>query len=157
MQGMQPAELDPERLVDTIAATVKRFQHETGITARFICNVDRVPLPPRTCRELSHVALEALVNVRKHSGASQVKVTLTLEGPVCVLSIDDNGEGFGFNGLLSQDDAAYEHVGPRVMRDRVRLVGGTIRIVSSQRRGTDPSGAHLTISIPLASGYAVAG
>jgi signal transduction histidine kinase len=157
MQGMQPAELDPDRLVDTIAGTVQRFQHETGISARFIANVDRLPLPPRSCRELAHVVQEALVNVRKHSGASQVKVTLTRENGVCLLSIDDDGGGFPFSGRLTAHDAAYEQVGPRVIRERIRRIGGDLSVVSAQRRDNAPSGARLAISIPLPDKYAIAG
>jgi len=157
MHGMQPMELDPNHFVDTVAATIKRFQHETGIATRFITNVDRMPLPPRSCREIAHVVHEALVNIRKHADASQVKVALTLNANACVLSIDDDGEGFQFTGLLTQNDAAYEQVGPRVIRDRVRLVGGELQVVSAPRRGDAPSGAHITISIPLADGYAIAG
>jgi signal transduction histidine kinase len=157
MQRMQPPELDPEQLVDTIAATVKRFQHETGINSRFISNVDRIALPPRACREIAHVVQEALVNVRKHSDASQVRVSLTRSDGGCTLSIDDDGAGFPFTGLLTQHDAAYDQIGPRVIRERVRLIGGEISVVSAQRRGTAPSGARLTITIPVPHGYAIAG
>jgi two-component system nitrate/nitrite sensor histidine kinase NarX len=156
MQGMQPAELEPDRLVETIAGTVRRFQHETGIRASFIANVDRVPLPPRACRELAHVVQEALINVRKHSGASQVKVALTHERGTCLLSIDDDGAGFPFSGRLTPKDSAYETIGPRIIGERVRRIGGDLSVVSAQRRGTAPSGARLTISIPL-NDYAIAG
>jgi signal transduction histidine kinase len=157
MQRMQPPELDPDRLVDTIAGIVQRFQHETGIGARFITNVDRLPLPPRACRELAHVVQEALVNVRKHSGAAQVKVGLTHEGGVCLLSIDDDGRGFPFSGRLTAQDAAYEQSGPRVIRDRVHRIGGDLTVVSVPRRGSASSGARLTVSIPLTDKYAIAG
>jgi len=157
MHGMQPSDLEPEHLVDAIAATVKRFQHDSGISARFVSNIDRLALPPRACRELTHVVHEALVNVRKHSRASEVKVSLTLDGGACVLSVADDGDGFAFSGLLTEQDAAFERIGPRVIRDRVRLIGGQLRVVSAPRRGTGPSGAHLLVTIPIADGYAIAG
>jgi len=157
MQQMQPLELDPDRLIDTIAAGVKRFQHETGITARFITDLDRLPLPPRACRELARVVQEALVNVRKHSGAAHVFVRLTRDGDICRLSIDDDGCGFPFSGQLFQHDHAYDRVGPRVIRERVRLIGGEIDVESAPASGQGPSGARINVRIPLVDTYAVAG
>jgi signal transduction histidine kinase len=152
MQQLQPTYLDPERLIDTLADIVCRFQYETGITARFITDFDRVDLPPLACREVTRVVQEALVNVRKHSGARTVFVRFTCDDSVCRLSIDDDGRGFPFAGRLSNADHEWAHMGPRVIKERVRLLGGEIAVESAPNQGS-----RLDISIPLGNRYAFTG
>jgi signal transduction histidine kinase len=136
MQQMKPLDLRPDELVDTLAGFVQRFQRETGITARFVTRLDRVPLAPRACQEVARILNEALVNVRKHSGASNVSVRLTTADGDCRLSIDDDGRGFPFD---------TSRKGPLVIKERVRLLGGHMTIESEPGRG-----ARLEIAVPLA-------
>ena len=96
--------------MNTIADVVQRFERETGITARFITPFDRIDLPARACGEVARVVQEALVNVRKHSGARNVFVRLAVADGVCRLAIDDDGRGFPFAGRLTPAD--QEHTAP---------------------------------------------
>jgi signal transduction histidine kinase len=152
MQQLQPTYLAPERLIETLADIVYRFQYETGITARFITDFDKVDLPPLACREVTRVVQEALVNVRKHSGARTVFVRFTVDDGVCRLSIDDDGRGFPFAGRLSKADHEWAHMGPRVIKERIRLLGGEIAVESAPNQGS-----RLDISIPLGNRYAFTG
>jgi signal transduction histidine kinase len=146
MQRLTPLELPPELLMDTIADVVQRFQRDTGITARFITPFDRLDLPPRACREVTRVVQEALVNVRKHSGARNVVVRLTADDGACQLSIDDDGRGFAFAGRFSQADLEHSRLGPWVIRERVRLLGGKVVVESDPGHGT-----RIEVSFPLAT------
>jgi signal transduction histidine kinase len=152
MQQMQPAELAPERLIDTLADLVQRFQYETGIRARFMSQFERIDLSPRACREVTRMVQEALVNVRKHSGANSVSVRLTCSDGVCRLAIDDDGRGFPFTGRLSLNDVEFGRQGPRVIKERVRLLGGELAVESAPNQG-----ARIAISIPLTGPYAIPG
>src|ERR1039457_1771560 len=76
MQAMKSFEVNADRLLGFISATVARFRRETGIAAEFVSEVERVDLPPLVCRELARIVQESLVNVRKHSGAHHVLVRL---------------------------------------------------------------------------------
>ena len=144
MQQMRPLELDPDKLVDALGDFVQRFQRETGIAARFITQLDRVALPPRACREVARIVQEALVNVRRHSGARNVFVRLSAVNGDCRLSIDDDGCGFPFSGRLSQADLDAARKGPLVINERVRLLGGALTVESDPGRG-----ARLEIAVPL--------
>jgi signal transduction histidine kinase len=144
MQQMRPLELDPDKLVDALADFVQRFQRETGIAARFVTQLDRVALPPRACREMARIVQEALVNVRRHSGARNVFVRLSTVNGDCRLSIDDDGCGFPFSGRLSQADLDAARKGPLVINERVRLLGGALTVESDPGRG-----ARLEIAVPL--------
>ena len=56
--------------------TVERFQRETGISARFVTDLEELDMPQRVCREILRIVQEGLVNVRKHSGARHALVRL---------------------------------------------------------------------------------
>ena len=146
MQRLTPLELPPEQLMDTIADVVQRFQRDTGISARFITPFDYLDLPPRACREVTRVVQEALVNVRKHSGARNVVVRLGASDGACQLSIDDDGRGFAFAGRFSQADLERSRLGPWVIRERVRLLGGKVVVESDPGHGT-----RIEVSFPLAA------
>ncbi len=144
MQQMKPLELDADRLVDALGEFVARFQRETGIRARFVTQLDRVPLSPKACREVARIVNEALINVRRHSGARNVCVRLETVDGSCRLSIDDDGRGFSFAGRMSHAELGATRKGPVVIEERVRLLGGELTIESDPGRG-----AKLEIAVPL--------
>jgi len=146
MHQMKPLELGPHQLVDALEDSVQRFQRETGISARFVTQLDRVALTPRACREMAQILHEALVNVRRHSGARNVFVRLTAVNGDCRLSIDDDGCGFPFAGRFSQADLEATRKGPLVIKERVRLLGGELTIESDPGRG-----ARLEIAVPISA------
>jgi two-component system NarL family sensor kinase len=95
---------------------------------------------------MARIVHEALVNVRRHSGARNVFVRLATVNGDCRLSIDDDGCGFPFTGRFSQADLEAGRKGPLVIKERVRLLGGQLTIES------DPGhGARLEIAVPLSS------
>jgi len=144
MQQMRPLDLDSDKLVDALADFVQRFERDTGIGARFVTQLDRVALTPRACREVARILEEALVNVRRHSGARNVYVRLSTVNGDCRLSIDDDGCGFPFRGRLSQADLDASRKGPMVINERVRQIGGALTVESDPGRG-----ARLEIAVPL--------
>jgi signal transduction histidine kinase len=94
-----------------------------------------VDVPKRLPEPLSLAAYrvfqEALQNVLRHSQTSRLEVSLTVEGRDLVLRVKDHGLGFdaesanqtGGLGLLS-------------MRERLRMIGGTLLIQSEIGKGT---------------------
>jgi signal transduction histidine kinase len=144
LQEMHPIEVNGDQLVDLLADFVQRFQRETGINARLITQLDRVPLPPRACREMARILSEALINVRRHSGASHVFVRLSEENGGCHLSIEDDGRGFPFSGRRSEKDLEASREGPFVITQRIRAMGGKLTVES------DPGhGARLEVAVPV--------
>lgn len=143
MQQMRVEDVPPDHLVHSLAAAVDRFRRDSGIDAQFVADVDEVPLSPRACRELFRVVQEALVNVRKHSGARHALVRLGAADGGTTLVVDDDGCGFPFQGSLSHAELEARRCGPTVIRDRIRSIGGSLTIASV--RGV---GSTLTVTIP---------
>jgi signal transduction histidine kinase len=143
MQQMKPLDLDPRRLPDFLAESVDRFRRDTGIRASFVSDLREISLSPRIGLELARIAQEALVNVRKHSGAVNVIVRLSLENGTGRLVVDDDGRGFDFAGRLSQAELDAARKGPVIIKERVRSIGGQLSIESAPGRG-----ARLEITFP---------
>lgn len=144
MHQMRPLKIDSRNVLQAILDIVERFRRETGMHVQFVSRVEEVALSPRTCQELARVVQEALVNVRRNSGASNVVITLSRAGRDCRLTIDDDGRGFDFEGRLGQDALDAIRKGPIVIKERVRQVGGTLAIDSSPG-----AGSRLEITIPV--------
>ncbi len=79
------------------------------------------------------IAQEALVNVRKHSGAKKVRVTLDPRGDGLLVRIDDDGVGFTPDPVAVSPNG---HMGLTTMRERAELAGGWCRVDSSRGHGT---------------------
>jgi signal transduction histidine kinase len=146
MLQMKPLELNPRRLQDFLVDLVERFRRETGIAAHFVSELEEIPLRPRACSELGRIVQEALANVRKHSGARHVLVRVTAQDGYWKVVIDDDGRGFPFAGRLDQAALDAARVGPLVIKERVRSMGGQLTIESSPEHG-----ARLEITLPRAT------
>jgi two-component system NarL family sensor kinase len=143
MQQLSSIEVRPHQLVELLATMVARFYRETGIHAQFTSALDEVDLTPRACRELVRIVQEALINVRRHSGAQRALVHLAAENGHVRLTVDDDGRGFGFAGRVHHRQLEPEWRGPRVIQERVRSLGGDLTIDSRPGRG-----ARLEIVVP---------
>jgi len=143
MQQMRPVEVGPGQLLDHLSDVVERFRTDSGISAQFVCGFDEVDLPSRVCRELVRIVQEALVNVRKHSGALNVLVRLTMAQGKWMLSVEDDGRGLGFSGRMSLAELDAGRSGPRIIKERVRVLGGDLQVESQPGQG-----CRLEITLP---------
>ncbi len=143
MQQMKSLDVDSRRLLGFLGDTVERFQRETGISARFISELEEVNMPQQVCREIARIVQEGLVNVRKHSRARQVLVRLGTSHNRWKLVIEDDGCGFPFTGRLSHVELDALGSGPVVIKERVRLIEGELAVESVPGRGS-----RLEISVP---------
>jgi signal transduction histidine kinase len=141
MQQMKP--VDPATLNRVLAEMVERFQRETGVSARYISTVENVEMPQRACREVVSIVQEGLANVRKHSAARHALVRFDERNTGWRLTIEDDGRGFPFAGRYTQSELEAMGKGPRIMMERVRLIGGELTVESDPSRGSG-----LEVSIP---------
>ena len=90
---------------------------------------------------LLRVAQECLTNIREHSGADQVRLTITA-GPTKVeATIEDNGRGFEVDAAL-RDSARRGRMGLIGIMERIRLLGGFCDIQS-----TPGAGCRIALSV----------
>jgi signal transduction histidine kinase len=143
MQQMKPIDLSPHQLLDFLAESVDAFRRESGIAASFVSDLDEVDLAAPICQEVARIAREALVNIRKHSGAQNVVMRFEYSDRSWMLIVDDDGHGFDFSGRLSQAELDAARKGPVIIKERVRSIGGELTIESTKGRG-----ARLEIRLP---------
>jgi signal transduction histidine kinase len=111
------------RLVET--------EHCADLEARFSIFGAYRPLPPGTEREILRIAQEAIHNVKKHAGATQMKVQLAYRTAEIALEVQDDGQGFATN-----ETPEPGHYGLTGMRERATMIGGTLEITSEPGNGT---------------------
>jgi signal transduction histidine kinase len=143
MQQLKSMDVDSRRLLGFLRDTVERFQRETGILAEFHSTVGELDMPQPVCREVARIVQEALVNVRKHSGAGQVLVQMAENNETWSISVEDDGMGFPFSGKLSDEELESARKGPVIIKERVRLLEGQLAIESIPGHGS-----RLQISVP---------
>jgi len=124
-----------------VASFCNDFSRQHGIAAKLVPEGDLKRIPETVCFTLFRVLQEALSNVAKHSGADWVTVTLGVHGDHAVLRVTDDGRGF--------EIASDRGLGLISMRERLRLVGGTMRVNSSPLQGTE---VEAIVPIPICKG-----
>jgi signal transduction histidine kinase len=127
------AELTPTALNDgSLQAAIQRqcdrLSAENGIAATIRVDGELPPLGMATDVVLLRAAQEAFANIRKHSQANTVTVTLSPVERGVRLSVADNGIGL--------DDELTEGFGLRGMRTRAAQVGGIMSVTPTPGGGT---------------------
>jgi two-component system, NarL family, sensor histidine kinase YdfH len=121
----------PASLPEALRAKAERFTQATGIPCELSLVLgDTVP-SPQTGDHLLSVLSEALVNITRHAQASRVWVKLEAKNNHVELEIRDNGQGFH-----PEIETGGGHYGLLGMRERARLVGGSMEIESGTGQGT---------------------
>ncbi len=127
--------LESMGLIPTLADIVHQFGRTTGIRAEFLVADGQIKLSPLAELHLMRIVQEALVNVKRHANARKVEVVFTADGGWAQVTIKDNGRGF--NPVIYQRESGDgQHVGLKVMKERVEAVGGTMSIESGHQAGT---------------------
>lgn len=97
-------------------------------------------LSARKSRQLLYVVREALNNVEKHAGASNVDIHLQWSATAFVLTVRDDGRGF------EPQSHADHRYGMTIMEERSQAINAKLLITSAPGEGTT-----LTLSLPLAN------
>jgi signal transduction histidine kinase len=127
--------LDDFGLAPTLARYLQGFQEATGITVEYM--VDGIgELPDDVELALFRVAQECMENVRKHSGATEARLSLQRQNGNVKLSVADSGRGI--------PDQSERGIGLAGMRERVEAVGGIIQV-----GGAANGGVQVEASIPV--------
>jgi len=135
---LHPAVLEHLGLVTALESYISNFNLEEHIEVKLNAEIgaERIPFQVSIC--LYRVAVEALRNVSRHSGATSAAISLTRSDDMIELQVSDSGKGFdvetfkngGGLGLIS-------------IEERLRLLQGSCEIYSAPGRGT-----RLVVTVP---------
>lgn len=104
------------------------------------------PLDDRSSDMLSYdicfIVQEALVNAARHAEASEARVAVAPENGQVLVVVSNNGRGFPFQGDYDHRRLDDLQLGPVMLKERVKSLGGTLFIHSNA------AGARLDIRLP---------
>lgn len=141
---LRPSLLDNLGLISALRSQVQAFQKRTGVHASFAHTGEKRREDPTIELALYRIAQEALTNVAKHAGATEVRIRLISRPNRLCLRIRDNGRGFDTEAVLDSRQKHRESWGLLGMQERVSLIGGHFFIRSRENVGT-----VIQICIPL--------
>ncbi len=132
-RDLRPALLDELGLEAALGRFARELAAQSGVAIDVLAR-----LPERSPRNVEvviyRVVQESLTNVVRHAEAENASVIITAERERVHLIIEDDGKGFDLAKLSTTD-----HVGLAGMRERLELLGGSLRIESTLGRGTTVS------------------
>jgi signal transduction histidine kinase len=136
MQGLRPVDLDAsDQLPEVLVTMVERFSRDAGIAAHVAAVGSTATLPLRVAIGIVRIVQEALVNVRKHSGAAHVSVRLERHADAWVLRVEDDGRGFEFSGRRTGVELVRTLAGPSMIVERAQALGATLSVESRPGAG----------------------
>lgn len=128
--SLRPPTVSSQSLEDLIRNEVEKLTRDLAIKVRFQVFGSQPLFTTDVKQALYRIAQEALSNVRKHSQATEVQITLNYSERSVSLCVQDNGIGFDSQAQFEQS------FGITCMRERARMFGGVVNVHSERGKGT---------------------
>jgi signal transduction histidine kinase len=142
IQGLRPPLLEEIGLKRSLAWLCQELSEETNIEVEHHINIENARTTPEIEFAIYRISQEAISNAKKHSGATRLSYDLQAKSGRLRLTISDNGRGFV--PVRQERLRTAGKMGLLGIRERVRLLKGTLDLVSAPGDGTT-----LKIAIPL--------
>ena len=141
VDGLRPPALDQLGLVSALRQRAEEHRVPGGgrMTWTVEADDDVEPLPAAVEVAAYRIALEAVTNALRHSGAEHCTVSLAREDGILLLRVRDAGRG-----LAAERRAG---VGLTSMRERAEELGGTCTVTSDAR------GTLVEVRLPIREGH----
>lgn len=141
MARTRPAALREGNLADAVGELRDDLHRRYGLLVRLRWPAQGRRLPLATAVTAYRFFQESLLNVVKHAEEPRARLELAFDGDTLRARVSDDGPGF--DPALVRADRG-RHLGLGLLRERVRLAGGTLVVDSS------PGGpTAVTLSLPL--------
>jgi signal transduction histidine kinase len=143
---LHPPLLDEMGLAPALRWYVEGFAERSKIAVDLKCSKEFGRLPREVETAIFRIVQECLINIHRHSGSATAAVQIAwLDGQVR-LEITDHGKGISPQMRDQMESGGTVGVGVRGMRERVRQLGGSLKI-SSDDAGT---GTRIVVRLPAA-------
>jgi signal transduction histidine kinase len=136
---LHPPLLEEVGLASAIPWYAGGFAERSGVKVELDLPEQMERLAPVVELVLFRVLQESLTNIHRHSKGQLAKIRLRVDDKTATMSVEDNGTGFIANNGMAQKAG----VGVASMRERVRELGGELRVVSG------PNGTKVEAMVPL--------
>ncbi|MEW6289643.1 MAG: PAS domain S-box protein [Thermodesulfobacteriota bacterium] len=141
-------DLSPSILEDLgLTIAVRRLVESSVSLYNITCSLDMTELDDLFSRDqkitVYRIVQECLTNIAKHSQASHVWITLRRQEDSFFFEVKDDGQGFDVQKAFGRNHPQHG-LGLSAMNERVRMLGGSLEVLSSKGKGTT-----ISFSIPL--------
>jgi signal transduction histidine kinase len=126
---LRPPMVGEQDLAKALKNRLEAVERRAGVASQLIVD-GTVVLPANIQNDLYYIALEALNNSLKHSGANSIHVLIDSNEHELQLTIEDNGKGF------KTDQNQSAGLGLTTMQERVNQLGGHLNLISVPGKGT---------------------
>jgi signal transduction histidine kinase len=134
-RDLRPLALEDLGLVAAMQYLVNQLVQSEGVDVNFECEGTVEGLPPDMEVAIYRILQEALNNVKKHAGATEVQVLAQFTARQVALVVQDNGRGFTVPESIT-DFASSGSFGVMGLQERAQLFGGHVVIESEPDQGT---------------------
>ncbi|MFA5059714.1 MAG: PAS domain S-box protein [Candidatus Omnitrophota bacterium] len=132
--GLRPTVLEILGLSAAVSSLTEDFKYRKNLEIRFRHDrLDHFTFEGEVIN-LYRVVQEALTNIVTHAKATLVDIDMREKQGRLFVVIKDNGRGFDFEKYHSQD--LRQGIGLSTMQERIKLLGGVLKIESQAGRGT---------------------
>lgn len=138
---LRPPSLGALSLGEALRVEANRLTEHTSTRADVSVEPSLHDVPHDVAVAVYRIATEALTNVLRHAAAAHVSVRAAVGGDAVSLRVEDDGKG------LDPSPSVPPGLGIAVMRERARMVGGTLHVGPRS-----PHGTTVLASIPLVAG-----
>ena len=132
---LRPSVLDDLGLFPAIRWLADHQLTPAGIEFRCEVSVPERPLSTERQTTLFRAIQEAIRNVARHSGATQVLIQVEERERELLVEIEDDGHGFD-PGSVTVPRPSGRGLGLLGMRERMAIIGGSVELISSAEAGT---------------------
>lgn len=141
--NLKPMSLDDLGLITTVERYVHQLMMSHDIEISVNHNKERQILPVIKL-SVFRMIQEACNNAIKHADAKSIDIDIKYEEKSIVLSITDDGKGFDAESKTECVAPDYSGYGLSIMKERVYLLAGTMKIQSIINKGT-----NVIITVPI--------
>lgn len=141
MARTRPPALQDGDLADAVVGLRDEMAQRYGLRVAIDWPQDARPVPIASAVTVFRFFQESLLNVVKHADVDDARLGLRFTDDLMIATMADDGPGFAPEEVRPHRG---RHVGLGLLRERVRLAGGTLTVDTALGRGTT-----LTMVLPL--------
>ncbi len=138
---LRPGILDDLGLMAALEWQSSEFEKRSNIRCKFVSGFSEERFDKAIATSIFRIFQEALTNIARHSGATEVNAELKAEADHILLLISDNGKGFNVDETKSKMT-----LGILGMEERALVMHGELTIHSEPGKGTS---IRVEVPIPL--------
>jgi two-component system, NarL family, sensor kinase len=131
IRNMSPLYLERFGLLESVHEMCRIINSTGSISAKFVSDQIEPDFDSSENRLLVYRIVQELINnVIKHSGATQMDISSSIDDSLLMISVSDNGKGFD-----SSDELNFKGQGLRNIKSRIELAGGSFTISRNNNDG----------------------